>query len=780
MKNFKVIPSRLSVRLSVALAIANLFSAHTLAQTPKSPNLSVSNVSGDYSQHDNDLIKKVKKTTEVEQIIVTASRIQSSINEIPASISVIDKERLEQLSANKLSDLLRYQAGISVEKSGDRHGDANINIRGIGGNRILMVKDGTIMPDGFGSAGVSQGRGNFDPFNLQQVEILKGPASALYGSNALGGVVIMNTLDPEHLVTGNNNEAFISVNGGYFTEDDRYRLGITTASELAGGYLLFQTQHQTFHELDKNSDFVVNPKNGQSDSLFVKWKYEDDVQKFRIIADYFNQDVFNQLNTNIGPIAGPPGTEITSATADDDSLVWRLSFQHEYFNFKFIDSFKWQLDYQHSNYEQFEQETTENNGSVRPPIPASKILLNEWEDFKQKQISLNLQLEKEYGNHEVLLGIDYLMKSIVRPVNRLKTDLISGNSTSVINGYQHPGKTFPDANVTQLGIFVQDYLTISDDLTMIMGLRYDKFENSPKPDQAYQNYNVANAVIKDFSDDAISPHIGLIYQLNDEVSLFGNVTTGFRAPPIAEQYISRAILIPVPGAPHEVIPNNELTSEKSLGKEIGIRWNNDLAGLELSIYQNNYDDFIDSKTIGYREMPPVFTGPLAIRQIQYQNVDEVEIKGLELTGHILLDQWLPNNWQGNSHLALSVIDGENSNDGSGLNSVPPNSGVLGINISPSEVIDLDWHIRATAKGDDTEPLFRHGRPLPTFEPAGYAVQDISIRYRPWTDLAVSLSVYNLTDKKYWASHTKGDNANGNLDATVAPGRNFAITASYQF
>ena len=350
----------------------------------------------------------------------------------------------------------------------------------------------------------------------------------------------------------------------------------------------------------------------------------------------------------------------------------------------------------------------------------------------------------------------------------------------MINGYQHSGKTFPDADVTQFGAFVQDYVDLTDELTLVAGLRYDSFKNTPNVDEAYQNFNIAGAVPESYSDDAVSPHLGLVYQLTDHTSLFANLTTGFRAPPVAEQYISRAILIPVPGVPHEVIPNNALESETSQGMELGVRWNNDISKVEFSVYQNDYEDFIDSKTIGFREMFPMFVGNLAIRQIQFQNIDEVEIKGAEFSAHLVMDSFLPEGWKGDAHIALSVIDGENTTEGTGLNSVPANSGVIGFNLSPNDAIEFHWHLRAASKADDAEPLSRRGQRLPSFEPPGYGIQDVSIRYSVSEDLVLSLSAYNITDKKYWGSHAKGSNASGDLDASVQPGRQFALSASYQF
>lgn len=344
---------------------------------------------------------------DIEQIEVSVSRIQSTINEIPASISVINKKEIEQLAPNKLSDLLRYQAGITVEKSGDRHGDANINIRGIGGNRVLVVKDGIVMPEGFGSAGTSQGRGNFDPFNLQQVEILKGPASALYGSNALGGVVLMTSADPESLLEQSDGTVRQSVNAGYFSQDERYRLGTSVVGKAAGGSVLVQLQHQDFQETDINSDFVTNPKDGESNSILLKWKYRpSDNQVIDLIADYFKQEADNTLNTNIGPIKGPPGSVIILSTANNQSSVFRAGIKHQIFDLGFVDKMQWQIDYQKSNYEQYEQEHVQAPDLSQQSDFSRNTIEFEWEEFKQDQVGLNLLVEKEINNHHILVGID--------------------------------------------------------------------------------------------------------------------------------------------------------------------------------------------------------------------------------------------------------------------------------------------------------------------------------------------------------------------------------------
>jgi len=695
---------------------------------------------------------------DVEVVEVSVSRIQAKLNEIPASISVITKDEIEQLAPNKLSDLVRYQPGISIDKTDDRNGEANINIRGIGGNRVLVLKDGMVMPQGFGSRGSTQGRGNFDPFNLSQVEILKGPASALYGSNALGGVVLMNSADPQSLLADSEGQTRQSFNAGYFSEDERYRFGATVVGGVAGGFGLIQAQHQGFGETDINSDVVNNPKDGESNNVLVKWKYLDgDDQVIEVVADYYNQEADNTFNSNIGSVSSTSDSEVILSTANDQSTVLRVGVKHQVLNLAAVDKLQWQVDYQTSNYKQFEQE--QSQGST------SNTLELEWEEFEQDQIGVNFLVEKDIGEHQLVAGIDLLHRSLSRPVLVVDTDLVANTSDDGTRT-----KTFPDADITQYGAFIQDHFQATDSLKVVAGVRYDYFKNDPNPDADYRNLDLANAQVPTdtFSDDTVSPHVGLMWNFSEQASLFTNYSTGFRAPPVAEQYISKTIFS---SSPHEVIPNVDLGSEESRGVELGLRWNNELANVEVSAYHNRYDDFIDSKTIGYRG---------DVRQIQYQNVSEVTIKGLEISANVLIDQLLPQGWSGDVKAAVSIVDGENSTEETGLNSVSPSNAVLGLSLKPNDEWLFDWHIRLVDKADDAEPLVSHGRELPAFEPAGHAVQDLSVRYAPNSQLSVSVGVYNVLDKKYWGTHTKGDNASGDLEGSVASGRNFALTASYNF
>ncbi len=726
--------------------------------------------------------ESISDSVELTVIQVTAHRLEQDINDIPASVSVIENEDIQRLQPYSQSDLFRYEPGITIEKSGSRHGDGNINIRGIGGNRVIILQDGVRMPKGFGSAGVDQGRGSINALNLERVEVLKGPASALYGSDALGGVVLYETLDPERLVLDNDGLDYLQFSSGYSSVDERYRATITAATEVGDGYGLLQVDHQGFSELDVNSDFDPNPKDGEVNSILAKWSVStSNNQHWDFIADFWRQEADNKLDTNLVPVSGPPGSAITHSTATDESERWHVGVHHTLEQTLGLDVIHWHLDYQGSLYKQDEEELQQSPGSVFPPIPATSYRTIEEEEFEQQQWSFDFSGQKTIGTHTFVGGLDLLRKDYSRPVDKTIINEINGTSTKVNSGVQYPGKTFPDTQVDQVGVYLQDSWSINERLELLAGIRYDYFKSDPDADEAYNNFNLSGTKISARSEDHWSPHLGTTFDLNNQHQVYANYATGFRAPPVDDQFISRAILIPVAGVPHEVVPNADLGPETSEGYEIGWRWNNAHFNASLAYYDTQYEDFIDSRTIGYRDQPPVYVGATSIRQIQYQNVDEVAISGVEFHSIFHLNSWLDMKWQADLSVGFNLIDAENKVTGEGLNSVGPNTAVLGLSFkNPASTVGFDWFIRAAAEADDAESLERHGQKLTPYEPPGYAVHDVSVFWKPHSKVRIDAAVYNVFDKKYWSANAKGADASGDLDAQAEPGTSFAVNLSYQF
>ena len=140
----------------------------------------------------------------VDQVVVVAHKDKRSIREIAANVTVLSRADLNDDLATSINDVLRYVPGVDYEASGTRFGTEGINIRGIGGNRVAIVVDGVPLSDHFDVGSFSNATRDFvDAGLIQNIEVLHGPASALYGSSAIGGVVAVTTPDPHDLIGAN-------------------------------------------------------------------------------------------------------------------------------------------------------------------------------------------------------------------------------------------------------------------------------------------------------------------------------------------------------------------------------------------------------------------------------------------------------------------------------------------------------------------------------------------------------------------------------------------------
>lgn len=145
----------------------------------------------------------------LEQITVTATRRKSTIESVPATITVIDRNEISNRQPADETDVFKNEPDIALARDLRRFGSTRINIRGIEDNRVMSLVDGVRLADYYDSGGPSNFTMNA-PLGIAQdfikrVEILRGPASSLYGSDAIGGVVGYLSLDSSDVIAKNQN-----------------------------------------------------------------------------------------------------------------------------------------------------------------------------------------------------------------------------------------------------------------------------------------------------------------------------------------------------------------------------------------------------------------------------------------------------------------------------------------------------------------------------------------------------------------------------------------------
>ncbi|MCY4265169.1 MAG: TonB-dependent receptor [Gammaproteobacteria bacterium] len=696
----------------------------------------------------------------VEEIVVTVQRRETIEWNTPVSLEVIDEEDIARLQPNSLADLVRYHPEISWNQFDDRRGGGSFIIRGLGGNRAIMLMDGARLPDGFGTAGIISGRNSFEPFSMGNLQFLKGPASALYGSDGLAGVVLLNTLSPSGLLQGAEGPVF-DIGGGYDSVNDGFRQTLTAAAPAFGGDFLVQVATRQTKETDVQGNGSNFPLDADQRNLLLKWENNNlDNNSFGFLADFWRRDAESDFSADI-----PAGSPIFDSRADDSAWRWRLGYHHTLTDFAGIDRINWQIDLQQAQVLQDSVDTRRESGATIQDL--------EEVDINQDVLSASLLLGEQLGNHELLAGIDVVRKSFDRLSYYRDINLETGEIDSFRNFQQYPLRPYPVSDTDLFGIFIQDEMFFLDDrLGLTLGLRYDYFSNDPSPDQYYYNSNPAGIEATKITDDNISPSIGVTYEISNSVLVFGNYTSGFRTPPISQQYIN--FFSQSRGFPHEGLANPDLASERSDGVEMGLRLRGELGNLEVSAYQTLYEDFLESIVFGRRPNPVPGFPPVA--RIQYRNLSEVEISGIEMDGELNLSRFLNTDSDWWLTFNYANIEGENNLSDEPITSVSPSQAIFGLRYQAASN-NYGGQLNVSLVDEYTQENVGPGR----FAPTDYTRIDISAWYDFSYQFSLNFRIDNLLDEQYWNQHVAGSRLSRiNADDAAAPGRNFSVSARYQF
>ena len=169
---------------------------------------------------------------ELETIMVYARRL-TPVSRVAATVTVIDQARIETTLATDIRDLVRYEPGLSVRNDPFRFGLDTITVRGLGGNRVAVEIDGIPAAGGFAVGSYADtGRVFVDPAFVDRVEFLRGPASSLYGSDAIGGRRRDDDADARATAgTGGASRRTLRTEAGYDTENDGWRAAALAAGE---------------------------------------------------------------------------------------------------------------------------------------------------------------------------------------------------------------------------------------------------------------------------------------------------------------------------------------------------------------------------------------------------------------------------------------------------------------------------------------------------------------------------------------------------------------------
>ena len=467
-------------------------------------------------------------STLLEEVVVTARKREESLIDVPIAVTALNATQLEVLKVRDIQSLSIGLPNVALDDVGTTRGIANFSIRGLGINSSIPSIDPTVgtFVDGVylgTNAGVV-----FDVFELESVEVLRGPQGTLFGRNVTGGAVLLNSKKPteefQATIKGaiegggeKTNQYLMGSVGG--PVNDSFAAKISFYTNQDNGYFLNLNTNQAFGEQDTVS---VRP--------VIVWTPNDSFS-FTAIYDYFDSSGDGPASQN-----HRNGSGITNQFTDFDRNSFDFSIDEE----GYLDT---RSDFLRTITEMeigggtltnvFGYRQLDQTGLV--DVDATPLnLFHTITAIGAEQISNELRWVGDIGDRSKLtVGAYYFNNEILYNENRRLLGLVAPPG---LFGLTQDGGG--DYQVETLGLFASLDYELNDSLTVNAGLRYTDEEKSADIASLIRNINSPCSVLDgqcpiDFSDtgnwDNLSPKIGVTYHIDDNAMAYGHWTRGFRS-----------------------------------------------------------------------------------------------------------------------------------------------------------------------------------------------------------------------------------------------------------
>lgn len=535
-----------------------------------------------------------ESTADITEISVSATKNPVEAFSVPASVSVISKDEIDDFLASSISDVFQSVPGLSFDGGPRRNGETPA-IRGVAGEGVVVLFDG--VRQNFLSG--HDGRFFIEPDLLKSAEVVRGSGSSLYGSGAVGGVITLNTVDAADLLRGDDQYGY-RLGGSFQSVSDEWMGSAAVFGRSADGRFdgLASLTFRNSGDIALGNDLSLEADD-QIGSGLVKgsFKVSDALTLEASWIGYRNDAVEpnNGQGNNIGDLM-------------DKSVV--------------SDTFRGAVFYNPtSNLIDLQAVAYINNASVEEEdLDTDRVITR---DVETRGFSIDNRSRFELGsnaNVTFTYGGEYYRDEQVGTDNQT-TDGTRGG--------------VPDATAETSALFIQAEFsaeTTIGEFFIVPGVRYDSFDNEA----------VGESVTTD--ESATSPKIAMTWRPIPELMLFGSYNEAFRAPSFNEIFADDVhFTIPLgPGveAPNLFIPNTDLKPEQSETWEFGagidvagLAEDKDRLTLKASYFKSDVTDLIDLDVnfeFSTACFVPGFPGTCNSGTSQNVNTGEAELDGFEL------------------------------------------------------------------------------------------------------------------------------------------------------
>ena len=558
----------------------------------------------------------------LDQVVVTASRWNQSRRDIPARITTITQREVALQNPQTAADLLGSSGEVFIQKS--QQGGGSPMIRGFSTNRLLITVDGVRMNTAIFRSGNLQNVISLDPFAVEKTEVLFGPGSVIYGSDAIGGVMGFYTLTPqfaatdETLVNGSAVVRYASANNEFTGHADvrvgwkKWALASSFSHNKFGDLrmgshgpeeYLRPAYVQRVDSLDRvftNDDpLVQRPSAYEQTNLMQKLRFRpNDNWEFNYGFHYSTTTDYSRYDRLLRTRRDLP----RSAEWYYGPQVWlmnNLNITHHGRN-GFYDQATLRLAQQ--SFEESRIDRDFNDAERRSRLE------------KVDALSANLDLQKNIGlEHRLLYGLE----AIYNEVNS------SGTDEDISSGKIIPGPArYPQSTWASYAAYLTYQYRASERLLLQAGGRYNQFALDAAFDTTFYPFPFTTAQL---NKGAFTGSAGVVYSTPGLWTWSANLSTGFRSPNVDDL---GKVFDSEPGA--VVVPNPNLSAEYAYNAEIGLaKVAGDAVRVDLSAYYTMLDNALVRRNFTLNGQDSILYAGELSRVQAVQNAAKAHVYGLQ-------------------------------------------------------------------------------------------------------------------------------------------------------
>ena len=666
-------------------------------------------------------------TEALAPIVVTAAGTSQDLKDAPASISIVNKEQLKQHPSNRLEEALQDIPGVNV--SGSNVNKSDISIRGLPADYTLIMVDGRRQNT---RESRPNGNGGFEgafipPVNaIERIEVVRGPMSSLYGSDAMGGVVNIITKNVTKEWTGSASVGFTAHDKSTF--GNGYHGNFFVSGPLVQDKLGLQVYGGADYRPEDN--IIGGSNRNKNRNINAKLSFTPTDKQTFILEG--GRHLLEKQET--------PGKSLALTTTRGASVAHNQpGATHAVRN-------HWSLTHQ-ADWDVISSELSLYQEKAKREVSTNGVV-----DSRKPEIT-NTVFDAKFmlpvANHFFVFGGQHqnakLEDDSVTKVNRMTRTVNGKTQTRSVPVYKNTKN-----NVHQYAFFLEDEINFTDKFLLTLGTRLDH----------HQKFGTH-----------WNPRAYAVYHIDDNFSVKGGIAKAFRAPSIRE--LSESYVTATEAGAGVIYGNPNLKPETSVNEEVSVVYNhNSGANATVTLFNT---EFKNKLTSHYTGNPDPLTGA---KLYKYSNVGRANIKGVEVSSHIPFDE----HW--NVDLSYTYQHSKRKSDedisasgvslrGLPLDNTPKHSASGKLNWIVND--RLSAYTRVAYKGKQIWANPRNGDNRNAYRTrGGYTTVDLGTTYKVNPNVSLNFAVLNIGNEIGERVNTNGGSW------TVEDGRRFWTNLNITF